>query len=104
MENHTTNSPNFSHKIQAKYKSFKALKKAFFEYLKTRTAPASMATALTAIFQKNITRFKMQLEKAGVILHVERKTCMYTGFRAWDLTTSPKLFPVNVKPSNTAKL
>lgn len=67
--------------------------KTIFEYLKNQTATASMITQATGIPQKNICRYKRDLEKAGILWEIERKTCKVTGFKAWFLTTDAKKAP-----------
>lgn len=67
--------------------------KTIFEYLKTHTATATMASTATGIPQKCICRYKRDLEKIGSLYELEKKFCEITGFRAWYLTTNPDLFP-----------
>ena len=64
-----------------------------FLYLQDNTATASMVSAVTGIPQKNICRYKRDLEKAGLLWEVEKKHCKHTGFRAWYLTTCPSKQP-----------
>jgi len=52
-----------------------------------------MVSAATGIPQKNICRYKRDLEKAGLLFEVEKKLCRQTGFRAWYLTTNSELSP-----------
>jgi hypothetical protein len=75
--------------------------KTIFEYLKTHTATASMITQATGIPQKNICRYKRDLEKGGVLWEIERKPCKVTGFKAWYLTTDSGKAP---KQSNQLNL
>jgi len=67
--------------------------KTIFEYLQNNIATASMVTDATGITQKNICRYKRDLEKAGRLCEIEKKLCKKTGFKAWYLTTNPDLFP-----------
>ena len=97
METNHTNSP--LHKRQAKDNDFKSQLKTIFQYLQKHVATASMVSAATGIPQKNICRFKRDLEKAGRLYEIEKKLCKQTGFKAWYLTTNPDLFPAIVKPS-----
>lgn len=60
-----------------------------FHYLLNHTATASMVSQATGIPQKNITRYKKDLEKKGLIREVERQNCEITGFKAWYLTAKP---------------
>ena len=64
-----------------------------FLYLKDHVATASMVTEATGVPQKCITRYKRDLEKAGLLFEVEKKDCLKTGFKAWYLTTNPALAP-----------
>ena len=107
MENNQLSSPKvFSDKGQGKNTKgqvFKAQLNAIFQYLQEHIATASMVSDATGIPQKNICRYKRDLEKAGRLYEVEKKYCKITGFKAWYLTTNPELLPT-VKPSNTVKL
>lgn len=105
MENNQLNSPKvFLHKGQGKDSDFKTQLKTIFQFLQEHTATASMVSVATGIPQKNICRFKRDLEKAGRLYEIEKKLCKQTGFKAWYLTTNPELFPSIVEPSNTVKL
>jgi hypothetical protein len=95
---------NSLHKRQGKDNDFKSQLKTIFQYLQKHVATASMVSAATGIPQKNICRFKRDLEKAGRLYEIEKKLCKKTGFKAWYLTTNPELFPAIVEPSNTVKL
>lgn len=66
-----------------------------FAYLESHTATASMVTAATGVVQKNICRYKRDLEKAGRLAEVRKAPCKITGRLAWYLTTNPKLFPAS---------
>ena len=101
----TLNTPSNSlHKRQGKDADFKSQLKTIFQYLQKHIATASMVSAATGIPQKNICRYKRDLEKAGRLYEIEKKLCKKTGFKAWYLTTNPDLFPAIVEPSNTVKL
>lgn len=67
--------------------------KTIFQYLKKHVATASMVADVTGIYQKNICRYKRDLEKAGKLWEVRKATCKKTGFRAWYLTTDPEKAP-----------
>lgn len=58
-----------------------------FQYLKENEATASMVADATGIYQKNICRYKRDLEKAGRLWEITKTTCKKTGFKAWYLTT-----------------
>ena len=94
MENNQSNSPKSFGKDKGKDKNFEAQMKRVFQYLQEHTATASMISATTGIPQKNICRFKRDLEKAGKLYEIEKKLCKKTGFKAWYLTTNPDLFPI----------
>lgn len=72
---------------------FTAQYKIVFHYLKNNTATASMVSAATGVPQKNICRFKRDLEQLGQLWEVRRGFCEVTGFRAWYLTTDPNKAP-----------
>jgi predicted transcriptional regulator len=67
--------------------------KTIFEYLQNHTVTASMLAEATNIPQKSICRYKRDLERKGLLCEVEKKLCLLTNFKAWFLTTNPKLFP-----------
>ncbi len=64
-----------------------------FQYLFENIATASMVSAATGIYQKNICRYKRDLEKAGRLWEIEKTVCKKTGFKAWYLTTNPEQAP-----------
>ena len=84
---------NPSHKRQAKDTYFKTQLKTIFEYLQEHIATASMVSDATGVPQKNICRYKRDLEKEGRLWEIEKKKCKKTGFKAWYLTTNPKNAP-----------
>lgn len=92
MKDHS-NSP--LHKRQGKDTDFTTQLKTIFQYLQEHIATASMVSAATGIPQKNICRFKRDLELSGKLWEVEKKLCKHTGFRAWYLTTNPDFAPYN---------
>lgn len=67
--------------------------KTIFEYLRTNTVTASMVAVATGVPQKNICRYKRDLERAGKLVEVRKGVCQLTGFSAWYLTTNPAKFP-----------
>jgi len=64
-----------------------------FQYLQEHIATASMVADATGIYQKNICRYKRDLEKAGRLWETEKNLCKKTGFVAWYLTTNPEKAP-----------
>ena len=93
MENTKNNNP--LHKRQGKDTDFKSQLKTIFQYLQEHIATASMVSAATGIPQKNICRYKRDLQKAGRLWEIEEKLCKQTGFKAWHLTTNPEQAPFN---------
>ena len=84
----TNNNP--LHKRQGKGTIYKSQLKTIFQYLQNHTATNAMVSAATGIPQKNICRYKRDLEKAGQLWEIEKKLCKQTGFKAWYLTTDPE--------------
>jgi len=64
-----------------------------FQYLFENIATASMVADTTGVYQKNICRYKRDLEKTGRLWEIEKKLCEKTGFKAWYLTTNPDKAP-----------
>lgn len=64
-----------------------------FQYLQKHTATASMVAEATGVYQKNICRYKRDLERSGRLWEVCKTHCQKTGFRAWYLTTDPDKAP-----------
>jgi predicted transcriptional regulator len=67
--------------------------KTIFQYLSDHIATASMVSKATGVPQKNICRYKRDLEKAGQLWEIVKTTCKETGFKAWYLTTNPSKAP-----------
>jgi len=97
------NAPLNTIKSKSKGNYFNNQKKTIFQYLKKRTATASMITAAIGISQKNICRYKRDLEKAGQLCEVKKDLCKITGFKAWYLTTNSKLVQNFRKGCNNVK-
>ena len=68
-----------------------------FLFLKENIATASMVAEATGIYQKNICRYKRDLEKAGQLWEICKTVCKKTGFKAWYLTTDPAKAPKDLK-------
>ena len=64
-----------------------------FHFLKDHVATASMVSEATLVPQKCITRYKRDLEKAGMLWEIEKKDCQKTGFKAWYITCDPSKAP-----------
>jgi hypothetical protein len=99
--NNTNHRPENLSKLQNKDNNFKAQEKRYFEYLKIHIATNSMVTKATGIPQKNLTRYKREFEKKGILKEVYRKFCMLTGFRASYLTTNPDLMRKSINPKKS---
>lgn len=78
----------FQHKRWVQDKDYKSQLKTIFQYLQENVATATMISAATGIPQKNICRYKRDLEISGLLWEVEKKDCKQTGFKAWYLTTN----------------
>ena len=83
------------HKRQGKDTDFKSQLKTILQYLQKHIATASMVSAATGIPQKNIYRYKRDLEKAGQLWEIEKKLSKLTGYKSWYLTITPKQTPFN---------
>lgn len=91
----TLNTPE--HKRQSKGSDrFKQIQ-TIFQYLQDKVATASMVAEATGIYQKNICRYKRDLEKSGRLWEIEKRTCKKTGFKAWYITTDPSKAPYQSK-------
>jgi len=91
-ESHSATAFNLS-KVKSKY--FQTELETIFELLKQHTATASMVSEATGIKQKNITRYKRDLEKAGLLWEVYKSHCKVTGNKAYYLTTNPNNIQVS---------
>lgn len=87
----TLNTPQYKRQSEGNT-TFSQLQ-TIFHYLQEHIATASMVADATGIYQKNICRYKRDLEKAGRIWEIEKKPCKKTGFKAWYLTTNPDKAP-----------
>jgi hypothetical protein len=92
MRTNKSNSRMSFEKGHSENNKIKNQKKTIFNYLQHNVATASMVSVSTGIIQKNICRYKRDLEKAGHLWEIEKKLCKQTGFKAWFLTTNPKEF------------
>jgi len=73
---------------------FRKQKVIMFQFLKYNTATASMVSEATGIPQKNVCRYKRELEKSGRLFQVIKMNCQKTGFPAWFLSTNPSKSPL----------
>ena len=90
MRKHETNP---QHKRQAEVSPHFNQLQTIFQYLQENIATASMVADATGIYQKNICRYKRDLEKGGQLWEIAKATCKKTGFKAWYLTTNPAKAP-----------
>lgn len=72
-------------------KYFKDQLQIFNEYLKKNTVTCSMASKILNIPQKNLTRYKRTLQKAGKLKVCFLAECKITNYKAEYLTTNPDL-------------
>ena len=89
MPNH--NNPLTEKQSEVSYR--KNQLQTIFQFLKDNIATASMVADATGVYQKNICRYKRDLEKAGRIWEIKKDVCQKTGFKAWYLTTDPNKAP-----------
>ena len=68
---------------------FIAQQKAFYNYLQGDPVTVAMAAYVLKIPEKNLTRYKRELEKANKLWRVFQGSCKFTGNRAWFITTDP---------------
>lgn len=85
------------HKRQCKGKLFKKEEQTIFSYLQNTIATASMISKATGITQKNICRYKADLEKKNLLFEVYKRSCKVTGYKAWYLTTNGSLLRKEAK-------
>ncbi len=90
-----TNTSNTSLSSQRKDNTWFNELQTIFHYLIENMATASMVEAATGVKQKNICRYKRDLEKAGRLWEIEKKACKVTGFKAWYLTTDKGKAPIS---------
>lgn len=79
------------HKRYSKDNSHATQLKTIFQYLQKHVATASMVSHATNVPQKCICRYKRDLEKSCLLWEVKKAPCKLTGFKAYYLTTNPKL-------------
>ncbi len=95
MSNINTQSLNSLGNEQAQDTTNKSQTKTVYEYLKHNVATATMVQRATGVEQKNITRYKRDFEKNGLLSEVKYDRCKVTKHWAWYLTTNPDLFPLS---------
>lgn len=87
------NTYSLDNKEQSKNNSYRNQKQNIFLYLKENVATASMISYATGIPQKNICRYKRDLEQAGLLWEIKKDKCELTGFKAYYLTTDQTKAP-----------
>jgi hypothetical protein len=91
MSTTNTHSQSFNGLEQGKDNLFIAQKKTVYDYLKRNTATASMVSEATGVTQKNLTRYKRNLEQEGFLKVLFKSQCKLTGFMASYLTTNESI-------------
>ena len=91
MLNH--DNPRKSLTVQSKDRGYTKQLQTIFQYLVQHVATASMVSKATGVPQKNICRYKRDLERAGRLWEIAKDHCKETGFKAWYLTTNPSKAP-----------
>ncbi len=81
--------------LKSKFKKHCTELQTIFLFFKKHIATASMASKKTKISQKNICRYKRDLEKAGRLWELKKTSCKVTGYKAWYLTTDPTKAPIS---------
>ncbi len=89
MSSNNTPPSNKQSKDNSKHNQLQTI----FHYLQEHIATASMVSEATGVPQKNITRYKRDLELQGRLKELYKKCCSTTGFKAWYLTTDADKFP-----------
>jgi hypothetical protein len=72
---------------------FQSETKIFFDYLQSHTATCSMVSEATGIKQKNLCRYKVELQRAHLLWEIDYRPCKITGFKAQWLTTNADIIP-----------
>ena len=90
MKDKQHQSPQFS---DNEGKVFKNETQVVYHYLKDHLATATMVSEATGVKQKNLTWYKRDLEKRGLLWEVYRAECKSTTYKAWYLTTNPENKP-----------
>ena len=83
-----------------KIEIFRFQKRQFRNFLEKNTVTCSMAAAALRIPQKNLTRYKRELQDEGLLAEVFHSHCKLTGFRAAYLTTNEKIIKTLKNGSN----
>lgn len=74
---------------QRRKKTAISQKKIVYNYLLENTATGSMIEEATGVKQKNVTRYKDELQRLGLLYEVYNDYCETTGHKAWYLSTNP---------------
>jgi hypothetical protein len=98
-DNHTSSPRNLQSRLSKDTIPSTQLQ-TIFHYLQEHIATNSMISAATGIPKRNICKYKRNLEQAGKLWEVEKKTCEETGNKAWYLTTDPDKAPGNSNALN----
>lgn len=84
---------NLKTEIQSKDSPHHTQLQTIFQYLIENIATASMVADATGVPQKNICRYKRDLELSGQLWEITKTICKKTGFKAWYLTTDKTKAP-----------
>jgi len=95
MKNQNNNPNAFQQKRQSKDKYKTNQLKTIFNYLQNNIATNTMVSEATGIPQKNICRYKKDLEKLGLLTEVKKSYCKSTNQLAWYITTNGKWLPLS---------
>lgn len=93
MKKEQPHSPGTTLITQYKDTSHQTQLKTIFAFWQNNIATASMVSNATGIPQKCITRYKRDLENKGLLWEIEKKDCLFTGYKAWYITCDPSKAP-----------
>jgi hypothetical protein len=80
---------------QSKSTEVRTQLQTIFQFLSDKVATATEVSAATQVPQKNICRYKRDLQKNGHLAELRRVNCPITGFKAWLITCDPSRMPHN---------
>lgn len=92
MKNINNNPNAFQHKRQGQDTKKSNQLKTIFNYLQNHIATNTMVSVATGIPQKNICRYKRDLEQLGSLAEVKKSYCKITKHLAWYITTNANSF------------
>ena len=89
------NQNNNPYKRQDKNSKNRTELKTIFNYLLENEATNTMISKATGVSQKNICRYKRDLEQLGLLIEVKKDLCKITNHQAWYLSTNKQKFKDN---------